>query len=336
VIRRFSDKWFLATASVLLLALISGAALLYQRSRTPPAAPPTASAEPVLPPGSEISFTGLVQARQVVLVPPPMDGTLESVEVEVGQEVFEGQLLARIKNPALESSRDAAREDRERAQSRVNNLESSLIAARLESSRAAADASRAKLEFEKAEKLALRQQMLMREGATARLVHDKAQKDYQMASADYQALRDTERQAQNRVDSLVRDLEAARRALEEKNNQLEAATADLEGAEVVSPVDGILIAARGNPGDEITLAMEDLFQIAIDPGRLQVNIDPDPPARNRLSDGLPALVQVLEISSDALSGELKIGEDGKVRVEFTTTDPYLKPGLNAIVKIKLP
>ncbi|MBK5295433.1 MAG: hypothetical protein JJE04_27615 [Acidobacteriia bacterium] len=333
-LRPASGIWLLIAASVAVAAIAAGA--VYFLLRPKPAPPPLAAVEPALAPGTEVSFSGTVQARNVVLVPAPIEGTLENVEVETGHEVFEGQLLARIKNTSLESSKAAAMEVMENAQSRVNNLESALIAARLEASRASAEASRARLEFEKAEKLALRQQMLLREGATARVAHDKAQKDFQGASADHDAMRSKAKMEQERVESLVRDLESARKKLEEASTQLEAATADLTGAEVLSPVDGVLTAMRATSGDAVTMDILDLFQIGVDPGQLQVAIDPDPRVKAKLRAGLPALVQVLELSRDGVEGEVKFTEEGKVLVEFSTADPYLRPGLSAIVKIKLP
>jgi len=335
VIRRFSDKWFLLSASAALLVIAGGGVYLWKRSTAPPPPKPVA-AEPAIPAGAELSFSGIVRARHVVLVPAPTDGTLESMEVGVGMEVFEAQLLGRIKNTLLESSRDAAREEMESAQSRVNHLESGLIAARLEASRTAAEASRARMEFEKAEKLYLRQQMLLREGATAKLVHDKAERGYRLAKADDEAQSQTARQAQDRVETISRDLEAAKRALEEKKGEMERATGDLSGAELLSPVDGVLIGARYKVGEEIPPGLEDLFQIGVDLNELEVGIEPDPRVRTRLRDGLPALVQILEISGDAIHAELRLDEDGKARVEFQTADVTIKPGLNAIVKIKLP
>jgi multidrug efflux pump subunit AcrA (membrane-fusion protein) len=321
----------------LLLAGIAAAGVYFWRDgRKPPVPPKSAVVEAVPDPGAEVSFTGVIAARQVVAVPASVEGLLESVEVETGAEVFEGQLLARIQNTGLESSRDAARLEKDNVETRVNNLESSLIAARLESSRAAAESMRLRGEYEKAEKNAVRQQMLLREGATPRLVHERAQRDWELVRKEYDSASETSRQAQKRVDELSRDLDAAKRALEEKSSELEAATADLAGGEVVSPTDGILIAARAQAGDNVDMTVVDLFQIAIEPGQLKIQIDPRPPVRKRLTNGLPALVQVLEISGDAINGEVIIDEDGQVWVEFDTGDPSIKPGLNAMVKIKLP
>jgi len=82
--------------------------------------------------------------------------------------------------------------------------------------------------------------------------------------------------------------------------------------------------------------MKNLFEIAPNPTELMVVIEPDPKVAPRLKPGMSALVQVVEYSGDAITGELKAGEDGKLRVEFIAPDPVLKPGLNASVRIQLP
>src|SRR5207237_7889373 len=126
--------------------------------KTKPAVPMTQVPSPV-----EVHLSGKIRAQSVVSVAPPVEGTVGALFVDVGQEVFEGQLLARITNEGLETGQQAAQRELESAQSRVNTLESQVIAARLEASRAQADLSRARGEYERLDKLYRRQQMLYNE-----------------------------------------------------------------------------------------------------------------------------------------------------------------------------
>lgn len=339
MVKAVRDRWFLALASLLMLGLVGGGIYVWKRGKAPAqkvqeAPPPLA--EPVLQPGAEVSFTSVIQAQVVAPISAPIEGTLETIEVEVGAEVSEGQLLARIKNLGLESAQAEAQQDLERVQTRVNNLESSLIAARLEGSRVFADADRARGEYEKSDKAAERQRMLYNEKATPRLTYEKAQKDFAQAKAEYDALREQARQAEARVQNTTLELDAAKRALDEKKESLEGARADMAVSEVHSPVDGVVVSVNGKVGDEVERSMKDLFQVAVDPSQLQVIIEPDERIAEKMTEGLPALVQVLEISSDGISGEVKKTESGQWKVEFTTGDVNIKPGLNAIVKVKLP
>lgn len=338
--RGFRDRWFLAAGSVFFLALIAGGVFLY-RSRLPkpapaPVAAPAPPPEPVAAAPSELNYAGILQANNVLQVPAPIEGVLEGLTTEAGQEVEEGQPLARIRNDTLETARQAAQEDLERVQSRINNLENALVAARLESSRAAADSDRARAEFGRAEKAALRQRMLLKEGATPRLTAEKAEKDYENAKTEYEAVQQLSRQTQDRVADHTRELEAARRQLEEKNKAFEAAKADLDEAEVKAPASGMLIAVKVKAGEDVNPTMKDLFTIAVEPTELHVPFEPDPKDEAKVKEGLEAQVQIVEYSGEPIVGKVARTEEGKWRAEFISPDPLIKPGLNANVKIKLP
>ena len=106
------------------------------------------------------------------LLATPLEGVVGAFFADVGQEVFQGQLLARITNQGLETGQQAAQKEAEVAQSKVNALESEIVSARLEASRARADASRARGEYDRLEKIYRRQQMLFNEGATPKTFND--------------------------------------------------------------------------------------------------------------------------------------------------------------------
>ena len=333
--KRFRDRWFLTLAGVLLLAVTAAGGYLWRQLKPPRQQPPKQEMVE-LPSGTGVSFTGPVMALNAVPVPIPVDGTVDSVEVEEGTEVFQGQLLIRIRNEGLDAAREAAQQELEQMQGRVQNLESGVISARLEASRAAAEAARSQGDFDRIERIATRQQMLYREGATPRLVFEKSLKDLELARSERDSLREVARQARERVTFLQRELEFAKKSADEKSQSLEGAKADLQTAEITSPVDGLLVTMRAKPGDQVQASNQDLIVVAVEPSEMQVRIQPDPKVLPKLRDGLPALVQILELSSDGIPGELRREEDGEWHVEFTAADPNIKPGLNALVKVKLP
>lgn len=326
----------MAAVGVVLVSMAAGGLTLMRNDVKPTrkAVEPSKAAE--LASGAEISYSGTIAARNVALVAAPLDGTMDSVEVEVGREVFEGQLLARVKNEGLEAERTRASEEFETIQSKVNNLESGLIAARLEASRSAADATRAQGEYDRLQKIATREEMLMREGATPRNRYEKAQTDYTNAKNEFEGLREIARQAGDRVTVMTRDLDAARKSLEEKQASLEAAQTDLASAEVHAPVDGVLIASKAKAGDSVQVGMEDLFQIATNPLQVKVVIEPEPNVVARLKAPAPVLVLVAELPQTPIDGEIKSIADGKVTVEFDAPDAAVKPGLTATVRLKIP
>lgn len=324
-------KWLLFAGTVILVGVGTGALSLLRRS-SPPAQPKTAVA-PVF--GSEIGLTGKVQARNIVPVAAAIDGTMEEFTVEVGQDVFEGQLLARIRNTTLESAVERAQADFDRAQSRVTTLEANLIAARLEASRADADGSRARAEAERSEKLYLRQQLLHKEGATPRLVFEKSQKEYRALKAEYDSLAELAAHTEERARSLVKEIDAARKTLEEKNDDLEAAKEELQAAEIHSPVDGILVARRAEAGSSVTPSMKDLFQIAVDLSSLEVVVEPPPPALERIRAGQPAIVRLAEMANEPVQASVREVKGSQVFVEFASPNPAIRPGLTAQVTIRI-
>ncbi len=297
--------------------------------------PPEPAAPPVVPLPDEISLSGTLRAREVVPVAAPVEGLLEQFLVETGQEVFEGQLLARIRNGGLEQAHQVAAADVERLEARVRALESGFLNARLEASRARAEASRARAEFERAEKTFLRQQLLLNEGATPKLVFEKSRKEFDLARLESESLEELARQAENRVATLQKELETSRKLLEKHNQALEEAKQNLAAAEVHSPVNGIVLARNKQPGDPVGPEVQDLFQIAADLSVLEVEVEPDPPVLERLQPGQPALVDVVEGPPGGMLGQIKEIANDKVLVEFPNPSAAVKPGLAAQVRFKL-
>ncbi|MDX2151112.1 MAG: efflux RND transporter periplasmic adaptor subunit [Bryobacteraceae bacterium] len=325
-----------AGVAVFLLFLAAAAGAWWYRRQQTPAAPPPAPQQVALPSGAEVSVPGKIRAQNVVEVPATADGEVEQYFVEIGDEVYEGQLLARIKNQQLESQRDLANEELERAQSRYNVLEAALIAGRLEESRAAADAARARDERARTEKVLARQELLFREGATPRLTYEKAKKEAASAMQEAETAEVRSKHVTERIQGLSKDLDAARKTLEEKRAEQETAQEELKAAEIVSPVNGIVVARRGAAGEAVNRAMSDLLQIATDLGALEVVIEPPKDVLERLQEGLPAVVQVAEMGGEPLPGLVHGVAGGQAIVAFQSPNPVIKPGLSAQVRITLP
>ena len=303
------------------------------REQHKPVPAQTQVARPVLQ-ENEISLPGKIQANNVVDVAAPIDGILDQYLVDVGEEVFEGEVLARIKNTGLDSAAQSARSDAERIQAHVTDLEAQLISSRLELSRARSDAVRAKADYERAEKAYQRQKMLLDAGATPRLTFEKAEKDYQNAKADAEGFQGTAQNAEDRVASLAKEIETAKAMVLAKSKDLDNAEAQIAGGEVRSQVNGLLVARRGRAGDPVDQSMKDLLQIAVDLSSLQVVVDPDPRIIQQIHQGQPASIQIAEAIS-AIPGTVREIKAGQVFVDFTSPSPVIKPGLTAQVKIKV-
>ena len=329
-------KWLLFGASVILAAIAIGAytSLRNQQSqqKAAPAAPPTAQPLAGL---TEITLDGKIESQQVLNLGAPVDGMLEDIFHEPGHEIYEGQLIARIRNEGLESERDRAKEELDRLESRVSNLESSMLAARLEASRARAEATRVRDVMFRAEREFERQKMLNKQGATPRLSYEKADKDFEAASIAVTGANSKADISEARVGQLNKEIEAAKKNAEEKSGALEEAETELKSADVTSPVDGILLSVKVGKGAEVKREMEDLFRIAVDLTRLQVILEPTAAQLALIKPGQPAQVFLAEAGNESLAGEVSAIKDNKVTVVFLSPGAAIIPGLTARVRIKL-
>ncbi|MCX6591055.1 MAG: biotin/lipoyl-binding protein [Acidobacteria bacterium] len=316
------------------VAFVAGAlgVLIYQQRKAAPApapAPAVQSSAPV----TELTLAGKIRAKHVLSVAAPMDGTLEGLEVMDGQEVFEGQLLGRIRNSTLETAEEEAKLELDRLQTRLNNLEASLIAARLEASRADADAVRARSQFSAAERTYLKQKSLFQEGATARLTYEKAVKEYETAKSESEAVGEMTRQASSKMAVVQKNIEEAKKLLADKSQDLEDVKSQLLATEVHAPVDGLLVAHKAGNGDEVKRDMADLFQIATDVAELELTVELTPAQAPVLKPGMSAVIQVAEAGNQPIAAMVKSVEGMLAVLEFAAPDAAVKPGLTAQVRV---
>jgi len=323
-----STGWLAAALAVSVVGL---ALIVRQVATRPPAPAPSspakAAAEP--PAAADLSVTGRLRARQVEAVGAAIDGTIESIEVIEGQEVVEGQLLARIQNSRLELEEERARLEVERLQSRVNAIESQLLSVRLEIFRAEAESARAAAARALAEKQYQRQQMLLREGAVARLVFEKAEQDWEKARAEAEAASELARQTQTKSDVLNQNLDEARRALAEKLEELEDTRQERLATEIHAPVDGLLVSVKATAGQEVSREARDLFEIAPNPRELEFVANLRPDEAKGIQPGQAAVIQVVESGNQPIAGRVKSVTEGLLVIEFEAPDPAVRPGVTA-------
>jgi len=325
-------KWVLFSVAVALAGV--GAGVLSIRSRRAGAVPAPPNRTAVIA-DQEITLQGIIRPQHVTGLASPVAGLVEELTGEIGQEVYQGQVLARVGAQALESAREAAVNDLERAQDQVAKAEAAVNSARLEESRADADAQRARLALDRAEKVYSRQRLLVAEGATPRLTFEKAEAEYQALTRETTIMEAGARAARDLMQEALRDLAAKRKILQERTQQVDEAKENLLTAEVRSPVDGIIVgrkAAIGKPADE---AGNEFFQIATDLYALEVALEPKPQDLKRIQAGERALVLVLDLQSQGLPGAVRSVQGSQVLVEFECNLPGIKPGMLADVRLKL-
>ncbi|HSW51394.1 MAG TPA: biotin/lipoyl-binding protein, partial [Bryobacteraceae bacterium] len=254
-------RWLLIGGTLILAAIGAGALMLLRHRGTD--VPPGTSATPAAAPsdGSTLTLPGRIEALEVVPVPVPFDGTIQSLAANVGQDVFEGDLLAEIRSSDLLSQRELATAELNRMTNRLTTVESNLIAARLEAARFRESAGAARGAVEDAQKALQRQQMLYSKGATARQNLERAQAAVDSATETYEGQRGLAGMADARAAELAKDLEAQQQAVADKSKELEDASDQVASGDIRSPVSGYVVGRKGQPGDEVTIDIQDLFLI---------------------------------------------------------------------------
>lgn len=327
-------KWMLIGGIGIFLAVGAGAIAWWRGQQPQASKDQKPQPQPTLIVGNDVQLSGKVQPQELIPVASPIEGIIDELFVDAGGEVYEGQLIARIRNGKLDSVLEAATAEVEKLKTRVTTLEGSIIAARLESSRAGAEAARVKAEYDQADRVFQRQQMLLREGATPRLAFEKAEREFKQIKTDYDNTSEAAKVADDRVASLNRDLDAAKKLLEGRNEELENAKEEAGQGELKSPTDGLVISRKGAPGEQISPGVEDFFVLAANLTALQVVLDPDPAVLPRIKPGQIAGVRVAE-AGDEIPGFVREIKGTQVIVDFVAPEPNIKPGLSAQVRIGL-
>jgi multidrug resistance efflux pump len=331
------QTWLLAAGFALAAAIVSAFFLTRNKPHAAPARPaqPPVTAAPAPPPAVlDIAVSGQVQAANAVNVLAPVDGTVEELMADVGDVVIEGKLLARIRNPKLAAAEATAQSETERERNRITELESALIATRLEVSRAEADQTRVRLELEKAEKEYQRQESMYREGITPRVVYERAQQEYTAYKADSERLAEVAKNATNRVSSLTDELQTSRKDLDQKKAAVDAAHAGSGAGEVRSPAEGIVVARCCQVGESVTAASTIMFQIAGDLTDLQVTAPTDSGNIERLHPGQTAVIEITGVPGQ-IEGKVREVKPEQVIIGFSSPNSAVRPGMTARAKIKL-
>jgi len=326
-------KW-LALGVAAVLAGVGGGALSLRYRR--PAAPqpvPTSGAAVVA--NHEITLQGKIRPQHTTSVSAPVNGLVETLLADVGQEVYAGQVLARVGAQGLESAREVAAANLDRAQEQVGKAEAAVASASLEQSRADADFERAQMALDRTEKAYSRQRTLVTQGATPRLVFEKAEAEYQSALKEHEVMDAAVRAAREQQQSALADVAAKKKIVQDRAQQLEDAQTNLQAAEVHSPVDGTVVGRKAEAGKPAMEAGDEFFRIATDLYALEVAVEPRPEDLKRIHPGQPALVLVLDLESQGMPGAVKEIKANQVVVEFNSNTPAIKPGMPADVRLKV-
>ena len=323
-------KWILISVAAVLAGAGLAALSLHWKSRT--SAPVRKSGAALIETAPEVTLRGKLRPQHVVSVKSEIAGNIDSLIVDVGEDVFAGEVLAQVGAGGLEDQRNEAAKALAEAQDLSARAESNVATARLEASRAEADRQRSRMALDKARAVFDRQETLHKAGATPRLTWEKAQRDLQSAQQEYDAMEKAARSAAEQQQTAADALAAAQKSANERSEALSAARNNLQSGEVRSPVDGTVAARNGEIGKP---AGDEIFEIATDLFALEVALDAEPAVSQRLRPGEPALVSIPDLPNAGFTGEVREIKDRTVTVEFHCTLPGVRPGMPVEVRVRL-
>jgi multidrug resistance efflux pump len=280
--------------------------------------------------GPEITLTGRLQAQMTEQVDAPVAGVLDAWFVDIGAEVYEDQLVGRIRNADLEAALQSAQAAFDRAEIRIAQFDAQAVSAKLEVSRTTADQIRTRDELDRFEKLYQRYKNLFEVGALPRLTFEKTEADYKSAKTEAAKRDESAKDAQEKAAAINRDSEEAKRAFDQKTTALAKAKDDIATCDLHSPADGIVLTRNVHQGDKVEESAKDLLTIATELTKLAVSVTPDPPVLARIRAGQHAFVRLSDIE---IPGEVHEAHGPEVIVEFTSPEAIATLGTAAQVRI---
>ena len=241
---------------------------------------------------ARVPVSGSIVARQLVRVFPQVQGPeLTEILVEAGDSVTKGQVLARLSTDTLAAQLEQARAEYQRAEAGIGQAQSNIDSA-------SASLTQAQSVLERVQRL--------REGGTA---SQSALDDAVAAEANARA------QAASAADGLA----VARAALAQAEAARRIAELNLERAEIVAPVDGVVVTRNAELGTLAAAGGDPMFVLLAD-GEVEMSAEVIETALDNLKPGDAAEVTV------AGAGTVP----GTVRLVPASVDPVTRLGVMRI------
>lgn len=316
-------------AAIAAIGLLVGWVAFKKRHRPAPAAVSVA-AIPKIFEGPEITLTGRLQPQTVAQVDAPVAGILDAWFVDEGQEVYQDQLLGRIRNADLDAAQQSAQAAFDRAEIHVAQLDAQSAGSKLDVSRSAADQVRARNELDRIEKIYQRYKSLMDAGAIARLTFEKTESDYTAAKAEAVKRDAAAKEAEDKAAAIDRDSEEAKKALAEQTAAVAKAKDAIAACDLHSPADGVVVTRNVHQGAQVEAKKDSLITIATDLTKLAVSATPEALVLPRIHPGQHAFVR---LSDAELAGEVHEIRGAEVIVYFKSPTAITKLDTAAQVRI---
>ncbi len=339
-------------AVVLPLALIGGcvtiAAVKLKPKPKPPRTAKVARGDVVV----AVRETGTVEPVKRVEVKSKVPGQLVQLAVEEGDSVTQGQLIARLKVPALEAQRDQIKAQLDGAQARLEQarlaytrdaevIESQITQARASLRAAQASVKEAEARRKDAERVYQNTKRLFEDEYVAREDVEVAKTAVDVAVLSRQSAEEQAKQQEVAVRMAIARrpeialskarVEEARAALQQARDSLAEIDTHLRDATILAPCNGVVISRRVREGELMTSVSEYSAGAPIvvigDLATMLVKVD-----LNEVDISKVHLGQQVKITADALAGRTFRGRVTRLAPASVPADAQQGGGNPGIVK----
>ena len=320
---------------ILVLALLAGAGAWWvQRPKDDGVAYRTGKIERG-PLQAAVSASGTVNPVVQVIVGTQVSGQIKELFADFNSVVKKGTLIARLDPESFQYRLRQAQADLEAARAAVLNAQANAGAV-------AANVSRARLDFENAQRDLNRKQDLLKQQFIS-------QAEFETARNLAGTLGESVKVALSQLDVAKAQVASAQAGVRQREAALAQAQVDLERTEIRSPVDGVVIKRAVDVGQTVAASLQapELFVIAQNLNEMQVEASIDEADISRVRPG-----QKVTFTVDAFPGRSFDGEVRQVRkaavsqqnvVTYNVVVPFanvasrgneqLLPGMTANVRI---
>ena len=306
-----------------------------------------------------ISATGNPNAVVTVQVGSQVSGIVMALYADFNTKVTKGQLIARLDPASLQSKVDqaqanleAARATAANAQAGVQKAQAAIQAANASVAAALANVVKAGVATQDAKIKGDRRVQLAKDGIFSQEDADTAEATYHTAAADQDAFTAQQRAAEDNGKVAQADLKVAATQLTATQAQtkqfeaaLQSAQIDLAYTYIKAPVDGVVVSRNVDVGQTVaaSLSAPTLFQIAQDLAKMQVDTNVSEADVGRVQVGQPATFTVDAYPGRTFTGAVTSIRKAPINVQNVITydavvgvsnaDLKLFPGMTANVKI---
>lgn len=184
-----------------------------------------------------VGASGKIFPEKEIKISSDVSGEIIELEVEEGDSVFAGQVLAVIDPDAYESAV-------ERGQATLNNAKSQLAMSRSEIQSAIAQREQIEAQLENAQTIHERNKKLLEDGVIS-------QQDFESSMSNVKQLEANLRSAEARYKSSVKSAEAAEYSVKSTEASLKELKTSLDRTTIQSPTDGVVSLLNVEAGERV-------------------------------------------------------------------------------------